>query len=66
MGMAFTGPGRHATWFVWMDGGFRIIGKLSYVSMVDVLAVYNTCLMAGCGGGAKRTCTKSMAKHGLA
>lgn len=29
--------------FLCMDGGFRVIAKLSFVSMVDVLAVYNTC-----------------------
>lgn len=29
--------------FLCMDGGFRVIAKVSCVSMVDVLAVYNTC-----------------------
>lgn len=36
-----------------MDGGFRVIAKVYFVSMVDVLAVYNSVLMAGFGGGAK-------------
>ena len=45
-----------------MDGGFRVIAKVPFLSM-DVLAVYNYVLMAGFGGGVKRTCTKSMAKH---
>ena len=34
---------RPACSFLCMDGGFRVIAKLSFVSMVDVHAVYNTC-----------------------
>lgn len=28
-----------------MDGGFRVIARISFVSMVDVLRVYNYVLM---------------------